>query len=421
MPCAEPCEWNCEHLKCTTKCGELCNRPPCNEPCPKRLHCGHSCIGLCGEKCPQLCRVCDEGKVTEIFLGSEDEPDARFVELQDCNHMFEYSDLDRWMKEQDGEIQFKKCPRCNTPIRTSLRYCNHVKKVHNDFEQVKQMQLNVSKDTPELSAKLQAAEKKAHYCEEVTGDLNKIKSLIHPKSKPQYILPHMLSAIQTQLNMLPAIAKIYGDLTQVRHKMCWFGNCKVTAEVLHQNVQCLQEFLRQESLTDQQLNDIDCELRRLQCASHLFDLHSKIREREVVITHQESGLLDMLARKVYHSGAGQTPKMSDDLEREVSALVTHFKQQYSLEGLTQAERTEIVQAVGLSKGHWFKCRNGHFYCIGECGGATEETKCPECDARIGGAHHTLRSDNQLAPEMDGAQHAAWSNAANMGNYNLDDF
>ena len=398
----------------------MCNRPPCNEPCRKHLRCGHPCIGLCGEKCPKLCRECNREEVVDILFGSEDDPDARFVELQDCNHIIEYSALDHWMDQQDEEkeIQFKKCPRCQTPIRTSLRYCNHVKKVHNDFEQIKRKQLSMSQNTPELFAKLQAVEEKVKNCEEVTGDLNKIKSLLHPTctSRPQYILPHVLSTIKTQLNILPAIAKIYGDLVQVRHKMCWFGNCKVTAEILNQDLQCLQRFLMQESLTDQQLSDIDCELRRLQCASHLFHLHSKMKDGKVAITHRENGRLDMLACKVYHSGAGQNPKMSDDLEKEVSALIALFKRRYSLEGLTQAERTEIVKAVGLSKGHWFKCPNGHFYCIGECGGAMEETKCPECGAKIGGTQHTLRSDNQLASEMDGAQHAAWSDAANMDNY-----
>ena len=293
--------------------------------------------------------------------------------------------------------------------------------VHNDFEKVKKMQLNVSKDTPELFAKLQAAEKKVLYCEEVAGDLMKIKSLLKPTLRPHYILPHVLSAIQTQLNILPAIAKIYGDLAQVKHKSCRFGDYKVTAETLNRDLQCLQGFLMQGSLTDQQLNNIDCELRRLQCVSHLFDLHSKIRERKAAITHQEKGLLDVLASRVYHSGVGQNPKMSDDLEREVSMLIVHFKEQYSLEGLSQAERTEIVKAMGLSKGHWFKCRNEHIYCITRCGGAMVVAKCPECGAEIGGTNHTLRSDNQLAPEMDGAQHAAWSDAANMANYNLDDF
>ena len=33
---------------------------------------------------------------------------------------------------------------------------------------------------------------------------------------------------------------------------------------------------------------------------------------------------------------------------------------------------------------------GHIYAIGECGGATEESKCPDCQATIGGTSHNLR-------------------------------
>ena len=75
-----------------------------------------------------------------------------------------------------------------------------------------------------------------------------------------------------------------------------------------------------------------------------------------------------------------------------------------------------MTAVGLSKGHWYKCPNGHCYAIGECGGAMETSKCPECGAVIGGVRHTLQEDNRLAPEMDGAQHSAWSEQANLQNY-----
>ena len=45
-----------------------------------------------------------------------------------------------------------------------------------------------------------------------------------------------------------------------------------------------------------------------------------------------------------------------------------------------------------------------------------ESKCPECNATIGGGSHRLRSDNQLAGEMDGAQHPAWPQTADMANY-----
>ena len=43
--------------------------------CKKKLKCGHNCIGLCGEICPKVCRVCDpENKIFQIVFGNEDEP-----------------------------------------------------------------------------------------------------------------------------------------------------------------------------------------------------------------------------------------------------------------------------------------------------------------------------------------------------------
>ena len=50
---------------------------------------------------------------------------------------------------------------------------------------------------------------------------------------------------------------------------------------------------------------------------------------------------------------------------------------------------------------------GHPYAIGECGGAMEERKCPDCNEFIGGTSHALRSGNQFAPEMDDAQAPAY--------------
>jgi hypothetical protein len=29
----------------------------------------------------------------------------------------------------------------------------------------------------------------------------------------------------------------------------------------------------------------------------------------------------------------------------------------------------ILKATGENKGHWYKCPNGHYYVIGDCGGA----------------------------------------------------
>ena len=52
-------------------------------------------------------------------------------------------------------------------------------------------------------------------------------------------------------------------------------------------------------------------------------------------------------------------------------------------GISDMERKDIVKAIGLSQGHWYKCPNGHIYAIADCGGATEESACNECGALIG--------------------------------------
>ena len=146
VPCKERCKWRCEHFKCTRLCGERCNCPPCNEPCKKSLKCGHPCIGLCGEKCPRKCRICNKDEVSEIFFGNKADEDARFIKLEDCKHLIEATACDTWMAQavdesKPSEIQFKTCPKCNTQIRKSLRYGNIIKQTLEDYESIKEKQL----------------------------------------------------------------------------------------------------------------------------------------------------------------------------------------------------------------------------------------------------------------------------------------
>ena len=88
IPCREDCLWRCRHVRCPKQCGEPCDRKTCDRPCEIILPCRHPCIGLCGEKCPTKCRVCNEDEVTEIFFGTEDEESAR-LEMQ--SNLFFYT------------------------------------------------------------------------------------------------------------------------------------------------------------------------------------------------------------------------------------------------------------------------------------------------------------------------------------------
>ncbi|KAI1711481.1 NFX1-type zinc finger-containing protein 1 [Ditylenchus destructor] len=60
------------------------------------------------------------------------------------------------------------------------------------------------------------------------------------------------------------------------------------------------------------------------------------------------------------------------------------------------ELTESHKAVGYDVRKWYKCSKGHLYGIGECGGAMEESKCPECKEVIGGSGHRVVSTSRQA-------------------------
>jgi len=51
-------------------------------------------------------------------------------------------------------------------------------------------------------------------------------------------------------------------------------------------------------------------------------------------------------------------------------------------------------------GHWYRCPNGHPFLIGDCGGAMQVSRCPECKAPIGGAAHSLLSGNTRDAELE---------------------
>jgi rubrerythrin len=108
--------------------------------------------------------------------------------------------------------------------------------------------------------------------------------------------------------------------------------------------------------------------------------------------------------------------LEENSVKTAQTLLEKLRKQCTGLGISEDERVMIVKAMGLSQGHWYKCPNGHCYAIGDCGGANQESKCPVCKAKIGGLSHTLAAGNAVATEMDGARYSAFSDQANMENY-----
>ena len=435
VPCREPCKWRCDHYQCTATCGEMCNRPPCNAPCRKRIEkCGHPCIGLCGEDCPKLCRTCDKEEVTEVIFGPEDEEDARFIQLKDCGHIVEVSSLDRWMErektvqessEESHIIKFIECPKCKTPIRRSLRYGNIIKKTIYDMEQVKSLNIRrVTTDTTVLRTLVTEAERATSKISIVNSTCKELviridKAMASAKTNVPPLLPHEVNTIENQINFLPKVAKLFECLHKLETKRCQFQAQVVQVTVVVKEAHELLDFLKATYLSPQQTKDAECELRRLFCLSRICHLkYIAVKEGKVLDGIHEQQL-DQLAQYYIKCGV-KCPQATAKDQSNTDTILESIRNRYSIGGLSPSELLQVVNAVtGVRKGAWFKCPNGHYYAIGDCGGANEVGTCPECKAKIGGTGHRILDDNVHAGELDNSRYAAWSEQANLVNYDLD--
>lgn len=390
-PCKEPCEWRCDHYQCNRYCHESCDRPKCDEACLKHLPCGHLCVGLCGEKCPHLCRVCNKEELTEIFFGTEDEKDVHFVELEDCGHIFEKSGLDEWMSQETaGEIQLKFCPKCKVPIRRNLRYGQIINKTLMDIDMVKSKMIGDRQKINELIREIKSdlykvpKDYRSQLQYECCRSQNSLTTLYYWHSFSQRIkFLLFLFDLMTEdiLKEDSSLQKHFGDLSQ------WFLN--------HKN-----------PFSETELTEIETEMERIRKIHKFYKVKIKFMH-ELNIKHLIEQGLQMLKTEDY----SKVKDKISEIEKDLSKLIPI---------ISEKEKIDIVKAIGLAPGHWFKCPNGHIYVIGECGGAMQHSTCPECGLPIGGMNHALESGNTLASEMDGAQYAAWSDQANMENYVFED-
>ncbi|XP_051996715.1 NFX1-type zinc finger-containing protein 1-like [Xyrauchen texanus] len=413
-PCAEPCAWQCPHQRCTKLCHEPCDRPPCSVPCSKILPCGHPCIGLCGDPCPDKCRVCHPDDVTEIFFGNEDEPDARFIQLEDCKHLFESTGMDTYMDMDEAQgaeldqraIRLKDCPRCRTPIRRNLRYGAHINRSLSAIEMVKE-KINgepaVNRHQQEaLSLQLDGKTNLRQYLPKEFASLKEMLDTNNLSFQQLWHLENMMTFLES-----------FGKLKKMEQEhMTDLTNIVVFSHKVGEGLKFL--FDPTQRFSEQQVADLERELKRL---FYLAELNARCKMALLKLPGIVLGAEVRQLRGVLQD----TLPFTEGLEVTVKQMFTKLDTKLPRSGLgvTDEERVMILQAIGLNKGHWYKCPNGHVYAIGECGGAMQQSKCPECKASIGGANHSLVHGNAVATEMDGAQHPAWSDAANLANFDLD--
>jgi hypothetical protein len=225
---------------------------------------------MCGEKCPKLCRVCNKKKVEEIFFGSEDEPGARFVELEGCGHIFEVYAMDHYMDlaadiEHGKEvIQMKKCPKCNVVIRKNLRYGKVIKGILADIETVKHKLLGSMEDAKQKQRELQRQIDPLQECEFV----ERLKLSFERRA----LTSEELSVAENLIAFHNALLK--GKVTAVKY--LGVQSAENTREEIFHQIELLERWLSVRvqtlRLSEQELEESHAEVTRIQLLASAYKL-----------------------------------------------------------------------------------------------------------------------------------------------------
>ncbi|XP_022127667.2 NFX1-type zinc finger-containing protein 1 [Pieris rapae] len=416
VSCKEKCARRCPHGQCNKLCGQPCSIAACSEPCPKKQKCEHPCRGLCGHPCPNVCKICKPDDFPKDFLGDDYEDDAKLVLLEDCHHIIEVEEMDTWMSSKMNAIGIKSCPKCRKPILKSYRYKDIINNIFKfDINPVKEKVYGSKQDIivkmEELNHKLQHIN--VEYKKNKLISPNIYKSVYHEQAYielQKYVKRNKrLSLMQIEMSLM------YSNILEIlleKIKMYKSVEKHFIAEFTSQINDIYRYLIRNvKKINYQQQQDINCEINRLHATIQYEQLVKNVytlKNQPDILKAIEDTEKIIFSIETYNKdkGIAALKSLKDVIK---SNVVIMFEQ----------ERKMIVKAIGLKAGHWFKCPNGHFYCIGDCGGAMVVGKCPDCGAAVGGTSHTLLPSNSHAKEMDGSKYPAWSEQNNLDNFHLD--
>ena len=316
------------------------------------------------------------------------------------------------------KTKLKECPRCKTPITISYRYTDIVKVKLAEVEEVKkrlieqeerfqELKDDLEYDTERLVEEYPDVARKRVLLEQSDEQTHNVKSAYETLTNwlQQRKTLAELNTIENQIKLLEQIYKVREKVKTDLLRNTTYGVLKPPSA---SETAFEQKYLQGAAEVDQKLNHLEMELMKLQISSQrLTDIRDEIicvslllkvrvvqcevEKRSITLAYDKKEWLESQGKQL---NAGK--RLSDEEVDDIGATINRIRREYGLESLTPEERVMIVKAMNFSQGHWYKCPNGHIYAIGDCGGAMEERRCPDCDAIIGGTRHTLVRGNQVA-------------------------
>jgi len=366
-PCIEWCSVRCVHGFCTKTCSEICDFV-CNNRCEILMDCNHQCLGLCGEECPKICRICDpKNEAFEIFFGNEDDENALFFKL-DCEHVIELSALDTHMGLNSSEyyVHAKTCPKCKTQIKNNNRYFNLIKK---NFTLIQKIKKNLIKQYGNHSELL-------HKAEEIISKNQKIFKI---KKEDNYAVNQLYNYTSTLKNesYLAELASAYN--------LCVLSKEMIKIEKFYrESYNTILVPKEYKNILKRNIEVLKTYFSSRKCYSKEFFMNLKMKISIVYIFVELCLKNTNLKFSKYIILIYQNNFMlkQDELD-------------YLYQHVSRLNQEEIIEIMGISGGRWYTCPEGHLYSVGECGMPMQDTSCPECGHMIGGSNHNPHINNNL--------------------------
>lgn len=429
--CIEPCDWVCEHReRCPLVCGAPCSRLPCDEVrkitctssscmlllippvliyrclyqrCTETLSCGHRCPTVCGEPCPakRFCQECGPSDIKASIVDliccesyEDHDVDADPIVCLPCGHIYSISTLDghlglsevysrdersaSWtglkrLRDADVSEKPKCCPDCRSGIHSIKRYGRLLRLI--ELRSLERKHLMLIDRTLDVFSR--------PGVEGLVKKLTKILKTIE-RSPMQAVYEACQASEHVEVPPPPArpliralqlLGRAYEDL--------------IESEADENYMLSKDTYERAIVVATASMSVRSGALLRISLSTLLmkWDNGNRLSEKDV---YQH---LDWIV-----DNAGIFP--------ELVARAKELKHEFSDRGRT--ERAKVIAAMEILDGynyggswssHWYQCPNGHPYFIGECGGAMQESRCPDCGERVGGSSHRLLSTNRSARDI----------------------
>uniref|UniRef100_A0A1I8ET24 Uncharacterized protein n=1 Tax=Wuchereria bancrofti TaxID=6293 RepID=A0A1I8ET24_WUCBA len=203
--CVQRCTNSCKHRQCQMHCWQVCSIRPCCFSCDKKLNCGHTCLSLCGEVCPDVCAQCQGINVPVL-------------QFQGCKCIVSVEEADNHIRKQTLEKQQYTCPKCacKLPVNSCFRYAKELKEQAIFNERIKftklltddlliNLQCDVLKQAENNLAKISRIREKKNCC---AIEITEILRLVITRLNTEFYNHSGIMKWQVMVNMLSDMCQL---------------------------------------------------------------------------------------------------------------------------------------------------------------------------------------------------------------------